>query len=131
MKLSGRNVGLYSAVDQEYFGRYCPQSWSTCHVPSTSQGCHREKVTADTGSLAIRFCWLRGTAACPGRPKGLPSAIAHALRTEDLRCEIATCNGKELDLCFHVLFVCEVFFIVFYGFVCSSHGTNISFSVFH
>lgn len=90
-----------------------------------------EKVTTKIGSLEIGFCWQWGPSRLPqATGKDFQMPVADALRAKDLHCEIATCNGKELNLFFHILLICEVF-CCFYGYICSSHGTNISFSVFH
>lgn len=73
----------------------------------------------------------RGRAGCAG--EGFQEPAAAALCTADLHCEIAACDGKELNLFFltYFLLVRGFFFIVFYGYICSSHDTNVSFSVFY
>lgn len=130
---SSRNLGLYTTAGQWHFGRYYLQSYSTCHVTvNLRNAIARKWQPKPTDSTWFR--WLWGTAIHPrpwGRLSKCQLLMCCALRICIVKLQLVMARNSIYF--FPYFSFVRVFFIVgfFYGCIWFSHGTNVSFSIFH
>lgn len=131
--MSNGNVGLYPTADHWCFGRCYLQSWSTCHILTAVFLRFTRNMTIEIGSLEI---WLLAVGHRPRPQTKAEDFKCQLLMHCTLRIYIMNCNLQWWGTQFffsHALFLWDFFHSIFFfcGCICSSHGTNISFAVFH
>lgn len=62
-------------------------------------------MTTEIGSLDVILSAVGALLAAPGCRKDSQMPVPDAPCREDLHCEIAPCNVRELNLFFHILFI--------------------------